>query len=79
VTCDAARFASTIAWSFVSVGGFDMVKATRKAGKKNAKDIKSNQKSAPESKYPPPEDEFGGGDFVSPEEDPLTDDDKPLD
>ena len=56
-----------------------MVKATRKAGNKNAKDIKPSQKSAPESKYPPPEDEFGGGDFVSPEEDPLTDDDKPLD
>jgi hypothetical protein len=56
-----------------------MVKATSKAGKKNAKGIKPSRNSAPDSKYPPPEDEFGGGDFVSPEEDPLTDDDKPLD
>jgi hypothetical protein len=65
-------------WSFVSVGVFDMVKATRKTGKKNAKDTKPRPKSAPDSKYPPPEDEFGGGDFVSLEEDPQTDDDKPL-
>jgi CBS domain-containing protein len=28
--------------------------------------------------YPPPEEEFGGGDFVSLEEEPSTDDDQPL-
>jgi CBS domain-containing protein len=28
--------------------------------------------------YPPPEEEFGGGDFVSLQEDPSTDDDQPL-
>jgi len=29
--------------------------------------------------HPPPEDQFGGGDICSPEAEPPTDDDKPLD
>jgi hypothetical protein len=29
--------------------------------------------------YPPPEDQFGGGDICSPEAEPSTEDDKPLD
>ena len=38
---------------------------------------------APEAKpkppeYPPPEDEFGGGDICSPEETPVAEDDAPL-
>ncbi len=57
---------------------FDMVKATSKPGKKDSKGTKPNQKKPPESDYPPPEDEFGGGDFVSPVQTPPTDDDKPL-
>ncbi|WP_338701627.1 MULTISPECIES: BON domain-containing protein [Bradyrhizobium] len=28
--------------------------------------------------YPPPEDDYGGGDFVSLEEEPSTEDDQPL-
>jgi len=28
--------------------------------------------------HPPPEDELGGGDFVSPEVSPATEDDRPL-
>jgi hypothetical protein len=55
-----------------------MVKATSKPGKQDAKGTKPNTKKSSEAKYPPPEDEFGGGDFVSPVEAPLTDDDKPL-
>jgi hypothetical protein len=31
------------------------------------------------NEHPAPEDQFGGGDFCSPEEEPPTDDDKPLD
>ncbi|MET0222395.1 MAG: hypothetical protein ABW175_02290 [Bradyrhizobium sp.] len=31
------------------------------------------------SEHPAPEDQFGGGDICSPEEEPPTDDDKPLD
>lgn len=56
-----------------------MVKATSKPGTtKNAKGAKPSEKKAPEAPFPPSEDEFGGGDFVSPVEAPLTDDDKPL-
>ncbi|MEH2511628.1 hypothetical protein V1291_002982 [Nitrobacteraceae bacterium AZCC 1564] len=56
-----------------------MVEATSKAGKlKNAKGIRAGEEKTPEAPFPPPEDEFGGGDFVSPVEAPLTDDDKPL-
>jgi hypothetical protein len=29
--------------------------------------------------HPPSEDQFGGGDICSPEQDPSTEDDKPLD
>lgn len=55
-----------------------MVKATSKPGKKDAKGTKPGKKEPPDSDIPPPEDEFGGGDFVSPVESPPTDDDKPL-
>lgn len=55
-----------------------MVKATSKPGKKTAKDTKPRQKKLTEAQWPPPEDEFGGGDFVSPVQAPPTDDDKPL-
>lgn len=55
-----------------------MVKATSKPGKKDAKDAKPREKKPPRADSPPPEDEFGGGDFVSPVEAPVTDDDKPL-
>jgi len=55
-----------------------MVKATSKPGEKDAKGTKPDKKKYPDSDIPPPEDEFGGGDFVSPVEAPPTDDDKPL-
>lgn len=55
-----------------------MVKATHKPGQQNAKNAKPAEKKATDDPFPPPEDEFGGGDFVSPVEAPPTDDDKPL-
>jgi hypothetical protein len=55
-----------------------MFKATSKPGKKDAKSTKPSKKETPDSDIPPPEDEFGGGDFVSPVEATPTDDDKPL-
>ena len=36
-------------------------------------------KPAPEPEFPPPEEELGGGDFCSLDEQPSSDDDKPLD
>ncbi len=32
-----------------------------------------------DTEYPPPEEDLGGGDICSPEQDPSTEDDKPLD
>jgi hypothetical protein len=55
-----------------------MVKATSKPGKKDAKSTAPSKQKSPDNDIPPPEDEFGGGDFVSPVETPPTDDDKPL-
>ncbi len=50
----------------------------QKSPKDGAKDDPGKK---PESQpaHPPPEDEFGGGDFCSLEEETSTDDDKPLD
>jgi hypothetical protein len=55
-----------------------MVKAASKPGKKDVKKTKTSGKKTAEASFPAPEDEFGGGDFVSPIEAPPTDDDKPL-
>ncbi|WP_424628630.1 hypothetical protein [Bradyrhizobium sp. SYSU BS000235] len=55
-----------------------MVKAASKPGQKTTKAAKPTAKKAHEAPFPPPEEEFGGGDFVSPVEAPPTDDDKPL-
>lgn len=55
-----------------------MVKATSKPGQKDDKSAKPNKKKPPDPDFPLPEDEFGGGDFVSPVQSPPTDDDKPL-
>lgn len=52
-----------------------MTKNPPKDGAKE--DSPDKPKSVPD--IPPPEDEYGGGDICSPEEETSTDDDKPLD
>ena len=50
---------------------------TQKSPKDGAKENRTDKPKLPE--FPPPEEELGGGDFCSLEEQPSTEDDRPLD